>query len=64
MMTYKLMSNRSFSKWLVNKLGLDGNDNPISQIYINGKPIIDDWDGVAKISIEYIKLEDDGENNE
>ena len=58
-MAHRIMSNKSFAKWLVNQLGLDGNDDPISQIYINGKPIIDDWNEGAKISIEYIKLEGD-----
>lgn len=61
-MASQLMNNRFFAKWLVKKLGLDGNDQPINQIYINGNPIIDDWDDVAKVSIEYIKT--DGENNE
>lgn len=61
-MAYRMTSNREFAKWLVKQFGLDGNDAPINQIYINGKPIIDDWNDIAKISIEYIKT--DGENNE
>ena len=59
-----IITNKQLSKMIINMTNVDRNESKgITQIYINGNPIIDDWHGAAKIAIEYYAESDDDKAN-
>ena len=50
----KGIKNRDFVPKLLELVGVERDESKgVTQIYVNGNPIIDDWHDLTKVAIEY-----------